>query len=103
MRVGNSKRVLFSGAVGRKILVPFFLGWKVRRRLMGFGVPLPQPCHSTPRGSAGIERARREGGAGGRDHPASCLAWCRLGHECSWVAGDREAGTVGVALGGLCS
>lgn len=44
MRVGNSKTALFSGAVGRKILVPFLVR-EVRRRLMGFQGPLPLSFH----------------------------------------------------------
>ena len=48
MRVGNSKTALFLGAVGRKILVPFFLVRKVRRRLLGFGVPPPPPLSFHP-------------------------------------------------------
>lgn len=62
MRVGNSKTALFSGAVGRKILVPFLVR-KVRRRLMGFQGPLPLSFHPQVLGERGE--------AGGRDYTVS--------------------------------
>jgi hypothetical protein len=62
MRVGNSKTVLFSGAMGRKILVPFLLVRKVRRRLMGFWGPLLLSLH--PQELSWDLGGRRRGGLG---------------------------------------
>ena len=48
--------------------MPFFLVRKVRRRLLGFGVPL-LPCHSTPRSSAGIRESKDGRGSWGQGPP----------------------------------
>ena len=74
MRVGNSKTALFFGAVGRKILVPSFPGEESPEEAVGFwGAPSPSPVIPPPGAQLGSERARMEGGAGGRDHPALSL------------------------------
>lgn len=70
--------MLFSGAVGRKILVPFFLVRKVRRRLMGFQVPPPSFCRSTSRSSAWIPEEVGEKGLGA----GATRAWHHMALEC---------------------
>lgn len=90
MRVGNSKTALFLGAVGRKILVPFFLVRKVRRRLLGFGVPPPPPLSFHPQELSWDPREQGwKGELGAGTTLLRLWAWPCRGHEC-WVTEVRR-------------